>query len=89
MTDPQVWSKSDSCDATRAESTMIRYEPHRLKVTAGHAPEDHRAWDYPLRKIYSSTPLVAGQRIEVSAPEPATELDAQRSLPTKFSVWWS
>ncbi|WP_267959196.1 hypothetical protein [Streptomyces sp. NRRL S-1813] len=42
-----------------------------------------------MRKIYSSAPLVEGQRIEVSAPELAAELDALRSLPTKFRVRWS
>ncbi|WP_327701152.1 HD domain-containing protein [Streptomyces decoyicus] len=89
MTDPQLWSAFDSCAATRAESAMIRYELHRLRVTAGRAPADSSGWDFSLRKIYSSAPLVEGQRIEVSAPELAAELDALRSLPTEFRVRWS
>ncbi|MGW9171762.1 HD domain-containing protein [Streptomyces decoyicus] len=89
MTDPQLWSAFDSCAATRAESAMIRYELHRLQVTAGPAPGESSGWDYSLRKIYSSAPLVEGQRIEVSAPELAAELDALRSLPTEFRVRWS
>lgn len=89
MTDPQLWSAFDSCAITRAESTMIRYEPHRLKVMAGCAPGDRSGWDFSLRKIYSSAPLVEGQRIEVSAPELAAELGVLGSLPAKFRVWWS
>lgn len=89
MADPLLWSAFDSCTVTRAESTMIRYEPHRLKVMAGCAPGDRSGWDFALRKIYSSAPLVEGQRIEVSSPELAARLDALRSLPTEFRVWWS
>ncbi|WP_329882450.1 HD domain-containing protein [Streptomyces sp. BE20] len=91
LTDPQLWSALDACEATRVESAMIRYEPHRLKVTAGSAPGvpgDASGWDFSLRKIYSSEPLVDGQRIEVSAPELAAELDALRSLSTTFRVRW-
>jgi uncharacterized protein len=89
MTDPQLWSAFDSCAITRAESAMIRYELHRLKVMAGCAPGDRSGWDFSLRKIYSSAPLVEGQRIEASAPELAAELGALSSLSTKFRVWWS
>ncbi|MDH6142974.1 HD superfamily phosphohydrolase [Kitasatospora sp. GP30] len=89
MADPQLWSAFDSCAATRAESGMVRYEPHRLKVVAGHASGDPSGWDFSLRKIYSSAPLVEGERIEVSAPELAAELNALRLLPTTFRVWWS
>ncbi|WP_326622729.1 HD domain-containing protein [Streptomyces decoyicus] len=89
MTDPQLWSAFDSCAATRAESAMIRYELHRLRVTAGGAPGDSSGWAFSLRKIYRSAPLVEGQRIEVSAPELAAELDALRALPTTFRVRWS
>ncbi|WP_432584838.1 HD domain-containing protein [Streptomyces sp. HD1123-B1] len=89
MTDPQLWSVFDSCAATRAESAMIRYEPHRLRVVAGHAPGDRSGWDFSLRKIYSSAPLVGEQPVEASAPELAAELGALRSLSTDFHVWWS
>ncbi|AZS76760.1 hypothetical protein DDE74_30755 [Streptomyces lydicus] len=89
MTDPQLWSAFDSCPLTRAESSMIRYELHRLKVTAGRTPGNRSGWDFSLRKIYSSAPLVEGQRMEESAPELAAELDALRSLSTEFRVWWS
>ncbi|MGX1761478.1 HD domain-containing protein [Streptomyces lydicus] len=88
MTDPQLWSAFDSCAATRAESAMIRYELHRLRVAAGPAPGERSGWDFSLRKIYSSAPLVEGQRIEVSAPGLAAELDALKSLSTTFRVWW-
>ncbi|MEU6329908.1 HD domain-containing protein [Streptomyces sp. NPDC047049] len=88
MTDPQLWSAFDSCAATRAESAMIRYELHRLRVTAGRAPGDRPGWDFSLRKIYRSAPLVEGQRIEVAAPELAAQLDALTSLSTTFRVWW-
>lgn|SRR5882757_4918583 len=89
LTDPQLWSAFDSCAATRAESARIRYEPHRLRVMAGCAPPDASGWEFSLRKIYSSAPLVEGQPIEESAPELAAELDALRSLSTMFSVWWN
>ncbi|MFE7311554.1 HD domain-containing protein [Streptomyces sp. NPDC057555] len=89
LTDPQLWTAFDSCAATRAESAMIRYEPHRLHVIAGRAPEDRPGWDFSLRKIYSSAPLVDGERLEASAPGLAAELTALRSLPTDFHVWWS
>ncbi|MEW1860857.1 HD domain-containing protein [Streptomyces sp. NPDC088194] len=89
MTDPQLWSAFDACAATRAESAMIRYEPHRLRVTVGHAPGDGCGEDFSLRKIYRSAPLVEGQPIEVSAPELAAELDALGSLATDFHVRWS
>jgi HD superfamily phosphohydrolase len=89
MTDSQLWSALDSCATTRAEATMIRYELHRLKVTAGRAPGDRPGWDFSLRKIYRSAPLVEGHQIEVAAPELAAELDALGSLPTRFHVWWS
>ncbi|WP_251064030.1 hypothetical protein [Streptomyces sp. ISL-44] len=89
MTDPQLWSALDSCAATRAESAMIRYELHRLKVMGGHDPGDRSGWDFSLRKIYSSAPLVEGRPIEVSAPELAAELGALKSLSTNFHVWWS
>ncbi|MFI1629008.1 hypothetical protein ACH4YO_33545 [Streptomyces noursei] len=46
-------------------------------------------WDFALRKIYSSAPLVEGQRIEVAAPELAAELAALGSLSTDFRVRWS
>ncbi|MEV8106340.1 HD domain-containing protein [Streptomyces sp. NPDC088135] len=89
MTDPQLWSAFDSLEATRAESTMLRYELHRLKVASDGSPDASSAWDYSLRKIYSSAPLVDGERIEISAPELAAELDHLKLLPTKFRVWWS
>lgn len=89
MTDPQLWSALDSCAATRAESAMIRYELHRLQVMVGPRPGDRSGWDFSLRKIYSSAPLVEGRRIEVSAPELAAELGALRSLSTTFHAWWS
>ncbi|MFF2046073.1 HD domain-containing protein [Kitasatospora sp. NPDC058170] len=88
LTDPQLWSAFDSCAATRAESAMIRYELHRLKVTVGSAPGGAPGWEFSLRKIYSSAPLVEGRRIEVSAPELAAELEALKSLSTTFRVWW-
>ncbi|MET9290597.1 HD domain-containing protein [Streptomyces sp. NPDC003077] len=88
MTDPQLWSAFDSCESTRAESARLRYEPHRLKVAPGSAPGSPAAWDFSLRKIYRSAPLVDGQRLEASAPELAAELDALGRLPTTYRVWW-
>ncbi|MFJ3788867.1 HD domain-containing protein [Kitasatospora sp. NPDC090091] len=89
MTDHQLWSAFDSCAATRAESGMIRYELHRLQVAVGPASADCSGWDFSLRKIYSSAPLVDGEPIEVSAPELAAELTGLRRLPTDFHVWWN
>ena len=68
---------------------MILYELHRLKVMAGRASGDPSGWDFSLRKIYSSAPLVDGQRIETYAPELAAELEDLKSLSTEFRVWWS
>ncbi|MFD8781002.1 HD domain-containing protein [Kitasatospora sp. NPDC059599] len=89
MTDAELWSAFDSCEATRAESGMLRYEPHRLRVTVGHADGDGTGWGYALRKIYCSAPLVRGRRLDESVPELAAELDALRLLPTEFRVRWS
>ncbi|WP_018538992.1 HD domain-containing protein [Streptomyces sp. MspMP-M5] len=90
MADAQLWSAFDSCTATRRESAMIRYELHRLRVVTGHAPSGGRpGWDFSLRKIYSSAPLVEGRRIDRSAPELAAELGRLKALPTAFHVWWS
>ncbi|MEU4846730.1 HD domain-containing protein [Streptomyces gilvosporeus] len=89
MTDPQLWSAFDACARTEPESAMVRYELHRLRVRTGSAPRDRTAWNYSLRKIYSSAPLVEGQRLETAAPELAAELDALRALPTTFHAWWS
>ncbi|MGI5346824.1 HD domain-containing protein [Streptomyces sp. CA-250714] len=89
MTDPELWSTFDSFAGTRTESAMLRYELHRLKVVVGAAPEESSGWDFSLRKIYTSAPLVDGRRIELSAPELANQLDALQLLPTTFSIWWS
>ncbi|WP_238783066.1 hypothetical protein [Streptomyces monomycini] len=89
MTDPHLWSAFDACSVTRAESVRIRYEPHRLRVAAAQGARESSGWDYPLRKIYSSAPLVKGQLVEVAAPELAEKLDALRSLPTEFHVRWN
>ncbi|WP_328463445.1 hypothetical protein [Streptomyces sp. NBC_00448] len=58
-------------------------------MTVGHARGDGSGGDFSLRKIYRSAPPVEGQPIEVSAPEPAAELDALSSLATDFHVRWS
>ncbi|MFE6686234.1 HD domain-containing protein [Streptomyces sp. NPDC057743] len=89
MTDPQLWSALDSCAATRAESAMVRYELHRLRVTTGRGGGHPDGWDFSLRKIYRSEPLVAGRRLAASAPDLAAELEVLQSLPTEFRVWWS
>ncbi|MFD7665092.1 HD domain-containing protein [Streptomyces sp. NPDC059788] len=89
MTDPQLWSAFDACAGTRAESAMVRYEPHRLQVMTADGPPDGSGWDFRLRKIYRSAPLVEGRRIEVAAPGLAEELDALGALPTAFRVRWN
>ncbi|MER7766795.1 HD domain-containing protein [Kitasatospora sp. NPDC096140] len=89
LTDPELWSAFDACAATREESAMIRYEPHRLRVTIGRAPADEVGRRFALRKIYSSAPLVDGRPVEAAAPELAAELAALQSLPTEFHVCWS
>ncbi|KUL34415.1 hypothetical protein ADL22_30370 [Streptomyces sp. NRRL F-4489] len=97
MTDPHLWAAFDACAATRAESAMVRYEPHRLRVVPVDRTDDRRSgglgdggggWDFSLRKIYRSAPLVEGERVEAAAPELAAELAALRELPTDFRVWW-
>lgn len=86
MTDPQLWVAFESCSATREESAMLRYELHRLRVAV--ASERSPGWEFALRKIYSSAPLVDGEPIEAAAPESAAELRALQLLPTEFRVWW-
>ncbi|KOT88632.1 hypothetical protein ADK86_31915 [Streptomyces sp. NRRL F-5755] len=91
MTDAQLWSALESCTDTRAESDMIRYEPHRLQVRATMGEGERgrvSGWDFSLRKIYGSAPLLEGERLEVAAPELAAELAALQSLPLTFRVWW-
>ncbi|MER5635373.1 HD domain-containing protein [Kitasatospora sp. NPDC002227] len=89
LTDHQLWSAFEACPATRAESHLIRYEPHRLAVTLGLAPEESTGWDFSLRKIYRSAPLVDGRPLEEAAPGLAAELAALSALPTDFHVRWS
>lgn len=88
MTDGQLWSALDSCPVTRAESARVQYEPHRLQVVTASTPGEHPGWTFTLRKIYSSAPLVDGERLERSAPEAAAELSALRGLPLGFRVSW-
>ncbi|MEU9607999.1 HD domain-containing protein [Streptomyces sp. NPDC048057] len=90
MTDPQLWTTLDACAATREESARIRYEPHRLEVTTGRTERDGwDGWGFALRKIYRSAPLVAGARLETSAPDLAAELAALGTLPLAFRVRWT
>ncbi|MCK7622813.1 HD domain-containing protein [Streptomyces sp. RS10V-4] len=94
MTDPQLWSAFETCAATRAESIRVRYEPHRLAVVPADRPADRDAdrasgWDFSLRKIYRSAPLVDGAPVAAAAPELAAELVALGSLPTAFRVRWT
>ncbi|WP_211234795.1 HD domain-containing protein [Glycomyces arizonensis] len=86
MTDPQLWAAFESCSATREESAMVRYEPHRLHVAV--AADRSSGWDFALRKIYSSAPLVDGEPIGAAAPHLAAELRSLQLLPTEFRVWW-
>lgn len=89
MADWQLWALLDSWEATRAESTRLRYEPHRLRVVPEGAPAAAAAWGYSLRKIYRSAPLVAGRPLAASAPELAAQLDDLGRLPMRFRVWWA
>jgi hypothetical protein len=70
MTDPQLWTAFDSCAVTQAESTMVRYELHRLKVEAGSAPPDRSGWTFSLRKIYSSAAPQDDRGRRVPTPVP-------------------
>ncbi|MFE6398294.1 HD domain-containing protein [Streptomyces alboflavus] len=88
MTDAELWSALDSCPATRAESGRVQYEPHRLKVGPQGETGEHPGWPFSLRKIYSSAPLVDGEKLEHAAPELAAELSALRALPLDFRVSW-
>ncbi|MBP0461604.1 HD domain-containing protein [Streptomyces bomunensis] len=96
MTDNELWSALDAHPPTRPESAMLRGEPHRLRVAvAGTAesgpsgPPGASGWDFALRKIYSSAPLVDGRRLEDAAPGLAAGLRALDLLPTTFRVWWA
>ncbi|MFI6152874.1 GNAT family N-acetyltransferase [Kitasatospora sp. NPDC051170] len=86
MTDQQLWSALDAYEATAAESRRIRYEAHRLGVEPGRG--DGPGWDFSLRRIYSSAPLVDGRPVEEEAPELAAQLEELRLLPTNFRVRW-
>ncbi|HEU5130164.1 MAG TPA: HD domain-containing protein [Glycomyces sp.] len=89
MTDPQLWSAFEALEATREESAMLHYEPHRLQVAIGRDAAAPGAWDFSLRKIYRSAPLVEGRPLAEAAPELAAALDGLAALPTAFRVWWA
>ncbi|MFI5527399.1 HD domain-containing protein [Kitasatospora sp. NPDC051853] len=89
LTDPHLWTALDTCPATCDETHRIRYEPHRLTVTATPTSTRPSGWTYSLRKIYNSAPLLDGRPISTAAPALAAELDALSRLPTHFHVHWA
>ncbi|GLW75085.1 hypothetical protein Kpho02_73820 [Kitasatospora phosalacinea] len=91
LTDAELWSVLDACTATREESRLLRYQPHRLVVTAGAAgaaADEDGGWGFALRKIYRSAPLVGGRPLAEAAPELASELDDLGKLAVEFRVRW-
>lgn len=89
MTDQELWSALAAATPTRVESRMLRYRLHRLRVvvdTGVAAPDD---WQFSLRKIYRSAPLVGGEPVGTAAPEQAARLQELDRLPTRFRMWWA
>jgi hypothetical protein len=92
MTDAELWAAFDACATTRSEALLLRTATHCLiaVATADDATGDAEpsAWQFSLRKIYSSAPLVGGRRIETAAPALARRLAEVQRLPTRFHVRW-
>ncbi len=90
MTDAQLWAVLDKAAETRDEAAMLQMTPYLLRVqpAAPHSPTTPPAWEFALRKIYTSAPLVDGLPIEVASPDLAGELAELQTLPIRYRVWW-
>ncbi len=92
MTDAQLWAALDSAPGTQEEADSLRISPHRLRTRAAQSPSPSPAtppaWNFALRKIYTSAPLINGLTLEAAAPDLAAQLAALRDLPTEYHVWW-
>ena len=97
MTDAQAWAALDEAPETRDEAEMLRTRPHLLRVLSlpdvpqadEQAPECAASgWDFALRKIYSSAPLIGARPLESAAPALADQLNDLQALPTRYRVWW-
>lgn len=90
MTDAQLWAALDAAPETRDEAESLRISPHQLRTRAAQPPSPATppAWNFALRKIYTSAPLVNGLTLEAAAPDLAAQLAALRDLPTEYHVWW-
>ena len=95
MTDAQLWTALHAAPETRAEAEMLRTRPHLLRVRPadGRDEQDEQgernAWDFALRKIYSSAPLIDALPVEAAAPALAEQLADLQALPTGYRVWWN
>ncbi|MBR7831712.1 HD domain-containing protein [Actinospica durhamensis] len=98
MTDAQLWAALDEAPETRDEAEMLRTRPHLLRVRClpDAAQADVRVpeyaasgWDFALRKIYSSAPLVGTVPLESAAPDLAEQLEDLQALPIRYRVWWA
>ena len=92
MTDAELWAAFDACAATRSEARLLRTATHRLVAVAvadgATSVAGLPGWQFTLRKIYSSAPLVDGERIETAAPALAWRLAELQRLPRRFHVRW-
>jgi HD superfamily phosphohydrolase len=88
MVDAEFWSLLDGAESTRHESAMLRYEPHRLRVRVAGEASHGNAWEYALRKVYRSAPLIGVRSLRQASPELAARLDELARIPVNFTVWW-
>ena len=88
MVDAELWSLLDRTESTRHESAMLRNEPHRLRVRVAGEASHPNAWEYALRKVYRSAPLIGVRSLRQAAPELAARLDELDRIPLNFTVWW-
>lgn len=92
MTDAELWAAFDACATTRSEALLLRTATHRLIAVAmtddATGDPEPSGWQFSLRKIYSSAPLVDGKRIETAAPALARRVAELQKLPTRFHVRW-
>jgi hypothetical protein len=90
MTDAQLWALLDGAAETRGEAGMLRTRPYLLRLhPADHdSPTAPSAWDFALRKIYASAPLIDGVPIETASPALTGKLADLQRLPTRYRAWW-
>jgi hypothetical protein len=87
MTDAQLWAALEADSHTRAGARQLQLTPY-VQCTAKEPDEPLSAdgWEFSMRKIYASAPLIDGQPIDAAAPDLARRIADLSALPTRYEV---